>query len=569
MKDLKKLVLSSISELKSLGQNRYSKYERNLRLYESTMNLALDSIRDTATVGFYKGGSHYDTTADISINIIKSCIDTLTSKISSVKVRPFFNTVQGGYKDIRTVKAAQQYFDMSFDYNNVHKEISEAFRASAIFEKGIIYVDPFNAKVSSVLPWQVYYRPSEATYGRITRVYYERKQYPTTLLPSYKGKEQYVAYGVYFDTVNHVKAEMLSDNTLLISEYTPDVIPFVIFNYCNPVMGDTNQSIVDMLLPIQLWIDELANTAKDASQLNPAHTILLPEGTGIEAHKFTNGIGNLVTYSVPPNFSSSPVTVATPPFIDPQYMKTIEELKQTAYELVGISQLSATSQKPTGLNSGVALQTIENIESDRFETQFDAYIRMYSDVARTIMKVLDPDTNILPRDRFRSDVTWKDIAAEEKNMKLQFSGADALSKDPSTKFQVIQMYAQSSLIPREMITKLLDIPDMDMAYSYMNNQWDAVQTVIDRCIYEGKYEVPPFVSYPLLQKEILNTQLLLFNAGYDRNAADIARLTTLFQVTFDLSMKLEAVNQEALERQQAQSAAGYSGSETLTEESEV
>ena len=541
-------VLNAISELKSKRGGFKQKAERNIRIYEDTLNISLDDVNYENVVGFYKQGSQYDTTIDMSLNVIKSCIDTLVSKIASTKVRPHFNTVNGSFKDVRVARQAQMYFDQIFDIKNINKQVTECFRNACIFDTGIIYIDPFSKTIRNILPWQVYFRPAEKTYGNLTRIYYERKQYPTTLLPDYKGSEDYIGYGVYFDTVNHVWAEMYSTGEVKVHKYEAGVLPFVFINYTPPIVGSSSTSIVDMLIAIQIEINQLANTVKDASQLSPANTILVPQGTNINVRKMNNGIGNVIGYSLSGNVPASPITVATPSFIDPQYMKTIEELKETAYEMVGISQLSATSQKPQGLNSGIALQTIENIESDRFETQLNSVIRAYTDITKICMQVFNPEEDILPGDQFRSSITWKDICDENDNMKIQYSSMDAISKDPSTKLQILQSMAQMGIIPANTISQYLEMPDIDKSYSRQNNNWNAVQTVIERCIDGGIYEVPAFVPIDFLEMEIINTQLSLFAANPDDNIDDINKLTKLFEICLKTQSKfaqaMEAKQQE-------------------------
>lgn len=540
-------VLNAVSELKAKRASFKEKCRRNLSLYEDTLTLTLDDINTDYTVGFYKNGNGiYDTTSDMSINVIKSCIDTLASKIASTKVRPFFNTVNGSFKDVVIARHAQHYFDQSFDYKNINKEVVNCFRNSAIFDTGILYVNPKDHTVRNVLPWQVFYRPAESVYGKITRIYYERKQYPTSLIPGYSGKENYIAYGEYYDINNHVHAELFSDGKVIIHEYDADVLPFVIMNYNCPIASVSCNSIVDMLLSIQLEINSLANTVKDASQLTPANTILIPTESELSVRKMNNGIGNVIKYSAS-GTTSSPVTVATPSFVDPQYITTIKDLKEIAYEMVGISQLSATSQKPQGLDSGAALATMENIESDRFEVQLNQVIRTYTELARVMIKVFDPNENILPEDKYRANITWRDIYDEEKKMKIQFSSADALSKDPSTKLQILQSLAANGIIPASIISKFLEIPDLEKGFSVANNSWEACQTVIMRCIEDNIYEVPSFVPFSMLLSEILNTQMLLFNADAVNNQGDIEKLGKLFMNVYNVSQKM---NEYLMQQQQ-------------------
>jgi hypothetical protein len=212
-------------------------------------------------------------------------------------------------------------------------------------------------------------------------------------------------------------------------------------------------------------------------------------------------------------------------------------LKANAAELCGVSQLSQASLKPAGINSGKGLQTLEDIQAGRFESIFRSIVKLYTDLTILFVKLQDPNEKILPEDDFTSDVTWGELNELMDKMKIQYSGTDAMSKDPATKAQVIQLYIQSGLVPQEMIAQLLEVPDLDTTYSYMQNSWNAVQTVIDQCLFSDIYDVPPFVNFLLLSKEIINTQLLLFSAGPVVNIDNINKLTKLFQVVYEKNEK--------------------------------
>ena len=532
-------ITSAVSSLKAFCSNRRSKYYRNYRRYNYTPFADIENIRDPSVVGYYEQPAEVeeDTTQTPQINIIKSCIDTLTSKIAQSKVRPFFNTQNGTFKDIQTVKQAQAFFDLYYDLQNVNKKVSECFRDSAIFEKGCIYIDEVTKEIIRALPWQVFVRPAEVTYGKITRVYYERKDYPTTLLDESKVKKakvennDYCNYGIYYDTFNHIKAELIDDRVVNVETYTPSKVPFIFLHYCSPIIGDTSQSVVDMLNSIQLEIDNLMMKIKDASQLNPALTFCVPKGSSVKTSQLNNRVGQILEYNATPNMTGSPVTVATPAFIDGQYMQLVEELKQSAYELVGISQLSAMSTKPTGLNSGVALSTMENIESDRFETQLNQVIRAYVDIAKTCIEVFPEEDTILPEDNQRLSIKWKDIVEESNKMVVQFSAADSLSKDPSTKLQQLQMLAQTGIIPQTRIAQFMELPDIQSGYSLSNNAINAVLTCINDCVEKDIFEVPDYIPFLMLKEEIINTQLSLKAAASPENdnKADIDKLTKLYE----------------------------------------
>ena len=550
----------AVNELKSLNAQRIVKYYRNRSLYESTPRLNIENIKNPNVVGYYNNIDELneDTTATPNLNVIKSCIDTLSSKIAQSKVRPFFNCVNGSFKDIQTVKSAQQFFDQYYDAEDVNKKVSEAFRDACIFENGYVFIDVDSKKIDKALPWQVYERPSELSYGKVTRSYYERKDYPVTLLPvkvfnaikDKLGLAEYVTYGLYFDTVNKVKVYYIPEYDFILEEpFEAERTPFIRIYYNCPVSGNTSNSVVDMLYTIQLEINTLMNKIKDASQLNIAMTYLIPKGSGLKTGQLNNRIGNIIEYEPTSNMTGSPVTVSTPSFIDPQYMALLNELIAKAYELVGISALSAQSKKPTGLNSGIALSTMEDVESERFETQLNQVIKSYVDIARTCLEVFPKDEDILPEVTTRMTIKWGDIVEESKKMQIQFSSADALSKDPSQKLQQLIALAQAGVIPQSRISQFMEIPDLQGGYSIANNAINAVMSIIQDCVNNDVFDIPEYIPLSLLEDEILNTQLSLRAANYEMNRESIAKLSTLYSMCIE---KEKALAEEAQKDAMAQ-----------------
>lgn len=553
-------ILSNISELKTANSIRLQKYRRNIRKYLATPGLNIDSLTtNSASVGYdYSINTFSDgnTLSPPSINVIKSVTDTLVSKIATSKVRPFINTLNGSYKEMQTALQAQQFFDIFFEVQNVHMTVSKAFEDACIFDTGIIYIDKDTCSIKKCLPWQVYARPAELAYGKLTRIYYEQNDYPVTLLPKditakFKKSVEYTDYGIYYDTFNKVKAHIIAGHVVKVEPWNYDVLPFVFLYYSKPLFGTTSLSVVDILYTLQNEIDMLVAKISAAAELTPGNTIFLPEGGSIKATQLNNGVGNVLTYRPTPNMTGSPVTVATPAFIDGQYQMLLDKLTNRAYELVGISQLSAMSQKPTGLDSGIALSTMESIESDRFETQLKQVINAYVDIARVCVELFDGD--ILPNSNRRLSISWNDIRKANDSLKIQFSAADALSKDPSVKLQQLQALAQSGIIPQSRIAALMELPDIQSGFSLANNAVNAVYAVINDCIENNNFELPTYVPFTLLKEEIINVQLSLKAANKKGNAEDIEKLQKLYSIVEDKELEFQKSSEEmAMEQANAE-----------------
>lgn len=555
-------ILRNIAELETVNSIRLQKYRRNLRKYLATPGVTFDTLTsNSASVGYdYSANSFSDgnTLSPPSINVIKSVVDTLVSKIATSKVRPFINTLNGSYKEMQTALQAQQFFDIFYEEQNVHMTVSKAFEDACIFDTGVIYIDKDNRCVKKALPWQVCVRPAELVYNKLTRVYYKQADYPVTLLPEditkkFKKKVEYTDYGIYYDIFNKVKAHIIAGHVVKTEPWNYGVLPFTFLYYNKPNIGTTSLSVVDILYTLQNEIDMLVSKIAAAAELTPGNTILLPEGGSVKATQLNNGVGNVLTYRPTPNMTGSPVTVATPAFIDGQYQQLLDNLVQRAYELVGISQLSAMSQKPSGLDSGIALSTMESIESDRFETQLKQVINAYVDIARVCVELFDGD--ILPDSNRRLSINWNDIRKANDSLKIQFSAADALSKDPSVKLQQLQALAQSGIIPQSRIASLMELPDIQSGFSLANNAVNAVYAVINDCIENDNFDLPTYVPFTLLKEEIINVQLSLKAANKEGNAKDIAKLEKLYSIVEDQELEFQK-SSEQMAKEQANAEQG-------------
>lgn len=533
----KNQIISNINTLESRYGNYRSKCLRNLRMFTYSSTTTLD-ISESEVVGFYQRGTFStsdDTTSAIQENVIASCIETLCSKIASQKVRPFFNTVNGTFKEMQIAKQAQIFFDMLYEENNVNEIITDAFRNACVFDKGIVKIS--DDGITNRLPWNVFFDPREVTYNQIT--------YVAEKLPKTPGRILELKYGIkadrnldytvyeYYDVMEHIKAIYVQElNKVVSHEYKPNIIPYLEIHYTNPVKGDTSQSVVDQLYGIQTQIDELLAVMKDSIAVNPGMTLLVPRSSNIKTNMLSNRTGQIIQYDPIPGQTTSPVTYATNDIISPQFVQLLDKLKNDAYEIVGISQLSATSQKPSGLNSGVALNTMEDIESSRFETQLNSVVRLYVDVAKACLDIFPPEIDILPDDLNRANIKWKDIVEARNNMKIQFSAAESLSKDPSEKLKQLVALSQAGVIPQSHIATLMELPDLQSGYNLANNAFNSVYTFIDNVLVSGILpdKIPVYLPKNkggLLETEIVNTMLSL-SIKPDINAKEIGLLQQLF-----------------------------------------
>lgn len=528
-----------INEIISLSGRRNWKYLRNMREYTGSPQYALNNLTGAEVEGYFTDcgfRNETDTTTQFSDNVIRSCVETLKAMVSSYKVRPFINPYNGTYKDVKLAKNTQQWIDIESDELDLCSLVSNAFRDACVFDTGWVYIDKDGKTVTRALPWQVYVDPRQATYNNVTEVVYRQPSYP------YKNKKktEYVTRILYWNTETHERVEYVQElEKFEVTEYNPDVIPFSFIPYTEPTKGMSNVSVADMLYGIQQEIRSINNRLRIAEEKSPIAYAAYPDDTDIDITKISNRVLQFIPYR--PGGPDVPNPGIQFQVVEPYsqtFLQRLEDLKKSAREYVGLSEQSMQGTHTPGVDSGVAMGTLQNIEAQRFQVQANNVIKMYMDVIKKIIKIFDG--SILPKSKNRMDLKWSDLRKAVENMDFQFTPSDILSKDPSKKWEILRDMSDRGQIPQSALLELMELPDLQKGYSISNNVHNAVMTVIERCIEENKYEVPVFIPTEVLKSEIRSFCLSLFSINNPENDSDIKKLLKLY----DRVVEMEAVRAE-------------------------
>lgn len=522
---------NTIRKLESIIDGQLDKNAYCFARYKNDLSIDLRTNTEYQN-GFYYGFD-YKQDSDLFnsayFNVIKSVIDSIVSKLANQKVRPFFTPVNGTYKTRRIVKQCQQFFDSYYEFQRIQSKITKAFEESCIFSVGYLFVNPLTYEVEVPPSWNVATLNTESVYGEPTKLLIKYPNYPTTLLDKLGINDaninsEYVTLEMYCDITEKVFEVYINNNIVKTISYEADRLPIVKIFYNIPILGNYTPSIVEELDGIQTQIDLISAKISAAAQLTPANTTYVLEGSNLSPGDINNRIGNVYGVKCPPGMSTLPVMNVTPSPIDPYWQSLMEYYIQKAYEVIGISQLSAMSKKPAGLDSGAALQTMEDVESDRFETQVMQYVNAFIELAKTVIAVIPDTADILPNTKQSKSFKWSDVKKQSDLFKVQYSAQSALSKDPQEKLkQVLQLREQGFLSNYE-VPLYLDLPDLQNAYEGAQAVENAVDALIERCIEEGDTDIPEYIDYQQLAQKItiVENQLSASYTGNKKNDEDVA-----------------------------------------------
>lgn len=504
---------------------RQTQYIISSRLYGNLAIMGLNGLT------YSKVASVQNSLKDrISFNVCKSAVDTVTSKITKNSPKSMFLTNKGEWHTQRKAEKLNQYCDGINYENEMDKLAPLLFRDSGIFGNGFnhVYADHDRVKYERTIPGEILVDEIEAFYGNPRQLFRVKNVDRMLLADTFPKKRGMImdansatpdnlgAYPNISDAVtvteawhlpsgpeakDGAKKIILNNGEVDASDWDKQYFPFANMPWSKRLHGFYGMGAIEEIQNIQLEINKILWVIQRSMHLMGAFKIWLKNGSKVVKEHLNNDIGAIITGDEQPVY-------LTPPAVPEQYFNRLDWLVQKAYESVGVSMLSAASQKPAGLNSGKSLREFHDIESDRFETIGKAYEQLHLDTdklaimtAREIYKDTGKYSVKVPGKKFIQTIDWADIDLSDDEFIMKAYPVSSLPDDPAGRLQTIQEYAQAGFIQPRQARRLLDFPDLDQVESLANAAEDYLHEILEKMTDEGIYTPPePFDDLSLARE---------------------------------------------------------------------
>lgn len=570
-------VAATITSLNNGDAKRQTQYQISARLYGNTNIMGINGL------SFSKIQSTQATLKDrVSYNVIQSCVDTLQSKITKNKPKPAFVTSGASWKVQRRAKQLDKFIDGIFYENDVYALGALITKDAFVFGDGVVHVFEHEGRCAfeRVIPSEIYVDQMESFYGHPRQMHRTKNVDRGVLLALYpEHREQILeANAATIDTTGTFQAiadqiticeswhlpsgKDAKDGLHIISidktvlwreEYTKEFFPFAFFKWSPRLYGFWAQGLAEQIQNLQLEINKLLWVIQRSMHMAGTFKVFLEHGSKIVKEHVSNDIGVLI------NYTGTPPQYVSPPIVPPEIYAHLETLKRQAFEQAGISQLSATSQKPAGLNSGKALREYNDIETERFMSVGHAYERFYIEIAKLaidcVKDIFAREKTypvIAPGKKFLETLDWKSIALEDDEYTLKIYPVSKLPTDPAGQLQTIQEYVQAGYISPRAGRRLLDFPDLEKAEDLSNSPEEWLHKVIEEMVDDAKVYHPEPDDDLSLAKE-LALQYLAYaktNSAPEENLQllrdFISEVDQLQQMAIEGAQMAEAQAQQAM-----------------------
>jgi hypothetical protein len=523
-----------VNAIESRQRNRWLQIVTYASLYENVARVGLGpnptmigvrSSMGNVSIGQLGGRSSH--------NVVKSCVDTATAKIAKNKPRVKYITSEGSWSQQQRARKLTQYTDALFRVADAYEQSTEVFKDGAIFGLGALHVYPEgkDIKTERVIPGEVIVDEDDGAHGKPRQMHRRRVVAREVLMSMFPGKADLLvntaaapgesdsaadnvvvieSWHLPSRPANDVSDAEVHDGmhaisvencTLQVEPWTKDYFPFVFSRWSKRVVGFWGLGLTEELSGIQLKINKLDRMIVAGIEMNCVPRCAVPHNSLTPGHQAYDAGVFYYKGGQPPVWSTA---AGMPPEV---YQERDKEI-QYAYQMTGISQLSASSQKPAGLDSGAALREYQDQNTERFSIQGERYEgffvelgRIMLDMSRDLLKQYKSLPLLAKSRRLVRKLDLADILLEESEFVRQAFPVSQLPNTPEGRLQFIQELAQAGYIDREVALELLNLGDTDDAMSLLTAAFDDAMMAIDSIMEEGEYVAPePYMNLALTQK---------------------------------------------------------------------
>jgi hypothetical protein len=459
--------------------------------------------------GQFTTSSPRNSLESLRYNVIKSCVDAAAAKVAKSRPRVQFLTTQGDYKQQVSAQKLTQYCDGLFHQLHLYEIAQQVFIDAAVLNLGVLKIchDGQTPIVERVLPTEIFVNQNESLYGKPTNLYQQKLVSREILLDMFPEKEKQISLAKPVDMLNLNGADFISvfeawhigsqgrhviaiQGADLVNEpYTKKDFPFVFFRWNQPLIGFYGVGIAEELLGIQIEINEILSKIQKSIDLVAVPRVYVETNSKIEVNQITNDIGAVVEYS------GNMPSFQTPQAMTPEVYGHLDRLFSKAYEITGISQLSASSMKPSGLDSGVALREFQDIESERFSLVSQRWERLFVDVAEKLIDVTQElvELGVKPKikvaqSKFVQEIKWNELSWSDDSFIMQPYPSNLLPTTPAGRLAKTIELMDRGLISQSEGKKLLEFPDIKSIS--VNSPYDDAVEMVERALEKGEYESP-------------------------------------------------------------------------------
>ncbi len=496
-----------------------------------------------------------------TFNLIQACTDTLVSRLSQNEPQPKFLTDGADYKQRHLAQELNRFILGEFYQTKVYEKAKKILRDGAVMGGSVLKVyegDNNKVCVDRVMQTDLFVDDNDSLNGDPQTLYQLKlvdrdkliannpkvksiiadtpQSYPDNAPESGKtiADQVMVVEGWKLPSGSDPKAPgyvpgrhvIATVNGIIVDEPWDKVrFPFVFFNYSDPFLGFWGQGIATQLFGTQLSLNRILYTITRAITLVGVPRVFIDQSSKVVKAHNNNEIGVLVTYSgTKPSYEVAPCNA-------PELYAERDKLIEYGFRQVGISDMQATGSKPSGLNSGEAIRSYDDVNSDRFANVSKKYDNIFvelayliTDTAMDIAKREGKYQTVYPNKDGTKEIDLPKMSFLKDPFIIQCFTESALPRTPAGRIATVTEQVQAGMLTIKEGRRLMKFPDLEQNEKLDNASEERIFKILDAIVEEGEYTPPdPFIDLELATQLTVQYINLYLAANLEEEKADMLR----------------------------------------------
>jgi hypothetical protein len=463
--------------------------------------------------------------APLSFNVVRSMVNTVHAKLTKDRPRATFQTYGATYKQKRLAELLGRYAEGLCYQEKLWEKMKPVALDLLVTGTGVLkvceakghvafdHVFSPNLKVDSVegmyrTPAN-YYETIHISRGKLAKLFPNLKDKIATLRTAAEDDDGYAYHFIperrSTDIVRvieayHLSSEegandgevTLSSGDLELSRGTWVSIepPYCIARWSTSNLGFYGMGLAEELKGIQVEINRLVRKIQLSFALLGNPYVLAERNSNIAKGSITDIPGSIITYS-----GMKEPRVVAPQTVHPEIFAHLDRLYNRAYEIAGVSQMSASLRPPQAFESGRAQLIYEDAEDNRFASVFLEWeaahlkaIEMAIKIARTIkgykVKVWGDDSH--------EELDFsKDIGLKDSEYVMRVMPRSYISGTPAEQINEAERLVKAGLVasPEEALENV-EAPDIQAIVSRKTSPKRLIEKMVQSMLDGGPQLAP-------------------------------------------------------------------------------
>jgi Phage portal protein, SPP1 Gp6-like len=496
-----------------------------------------------------------------TFNLIQACTDTLVSRLTQNKPQPKFLTDNSDYKERHLAQELNQFILGEFYQTKAYEKASKVLKDAIVMGTGALKIyegDNNKVCVDRVLQTDLYVDDNDSLNGDPQQLIQLKLVDRDKVMAANPTAAGVIAETPTSYPDNSSESGRTTTDQILVVEawklpsgpdpeapgyipgrhtlatqagviydepWTKPKFPFVFLNYSDPFTGFWGQGLGTQLFGTQISLERILKTITRAIVLVGVPRVFIEQSSKVVKAHNNNEIGVMITYSgTKPSYEIAPCNA-------PELYAERDKLIEYGFRQCGISDMQATGEKPGGLNSGEAIRSYDDVNSDRFAELSNRYDQVFidlayqiTDCAMDIAKREGKYQTVYPNRDGTKEIDLPKMTLIKDPFVIQCFNESSLPRTPAGRIATVTEQVQAGMLTLREGRRLLKFPDLEQDEKLANASEERIFKILDDIVHDGKYTPPdPFIDLQLAVNLVVQYINLYLAANIEEEKAELLR----------------------------------------------